>query len=165
MPVGHPLQADDRYGFTLRSMIADALREFFAHERDVELGRWRSKKHPAWTAVLAAHVDMVNFRHDNGVQAFEVDNRERRYSQWSIELQDVAAEYFAAHPEPKPWHDAKPGEVWVVSAYEEPIAMTVFESDFGGLLFRQNDREGTTWAIDTPVITSARRIFPEVSDD
>ena len=147
-----------------------ALREFFAHERDVELGRWRWPENPDYV-VYPPRPGV--YGRGRGVQV--LNEKVGRFADcWETPGVNSPADagayaasraYFAAHPEPKPWHGAKPGEVWVVSAYEEPIVMTVFESDFGGLRFRQNDRDGTTWAIDTPVITSARRIFPEVSDD
>lgn len=138
-----------------------ALREFFLHERDKELGRWRSKKNPNWTA--AVDLGAVHFRNDDGIHSFSVDLRGRDYSRWVVELREVAKEYFAAHPEPKPWDSAEPGEVWELTYLPlgEPKKTRPFGVDSSGK-FRTT--QGVR--IDPfPEIVDGRRIWPEVVRD
>ena len=87
---------DDRVRYLLRDSTI-ALREFFLAERDAELGRWRSKEHPEY---------VVYPKHDGSVLVVLEGAGEGAYHY------RVAVEYFAAHPERQPWHDAQPGEVW-----------------------------------------------------
>ena len=103
---------------------AVTLIEYGAHkalaERDAALGRWRSVEHP----------DVVSYprdSNDNGDHALLVDETTgvnvfiRRTLDgivWAGGIgfwRKVAAEYWAAHPEPKPWEQAKPHEVWVLT--------------------------------------------------
>jgi len=151
--------AVDSEGLTtfLTNHGTDALREFFLHEQDKELGRWRSQLHPEWTAV--ADLDVVHFRHDGGIRSFSVRLKSRDYSGWTLELREVAQEYLADHPEPKPWHDKKPGEVWELTYLPlgEPKRTRPFTVDsFGGFRNTQGVRVGLSHEI-----TAARRIWPE----
>lgn len=142
---------------------SQALREFFQHERDQELRRWRWPAEPhilvyeTHTSVLV--VDEV--RPGRTPSLYTAEDVEGRHGQFA----EAARAYFAAHPEPKPWHDAKPGEVWVVRVTDVDLVMTVHESNYGGLRFRLNDQEGTIYALDTPSIREGRRIWPESSDE
>lgn len=153
-----------------------ALREFFRDERDEELGRWRSDADPNWTAVLVEDVKVVEFRHDDGVHTFNVHAESKDMSSWTPALQAIGREYFAAHPAPKPWQDAKPGEVWSITGPridgEAPkgpdggaIALC-FEDTSGGraesdLFFVYGDGGASDHVeISDKVITSAHRIYP-----
>lgn len=145
-----------------------ALREFFQHERDEELGRWRSKIDPNWTAVLDA--GYVKFRHDNGTHSFSLLTHEPRFFAWDETLQGIGKEYFAAHPEPKPWHDAKPGEVWELTTRKvddrwNPAVFRVSEEP-GYLAFCPVEPEYSVSHLGAKAtaITAGRRIWPEVSD-
>lgn len=93
----------------------ESLREYFRDERDRELGRWRSQSDSSWTAVVNKSESEVYFRNDDGLREFIVHLETRTYGQWVEELREIAKEYLAAHPEKKPWYDAKPGEVWVLT--------------------------------------------------
>lgn len=149
-------------GFGKGSETHKALREFFQHERDQELGRWRWPEYPEY--VVHPHPvssDEVLVRSERGGEE-RVWRGEERPGNY---LHDAARAYFAAHPEPKPWHEAMPGEVWVVRVTDEDLVMTVHESEYGGLRFRRNDRHGTIYALDTPSIREGRRIWPEVPDE
>lgn len=72
-------------------------------------------------------------------------------------LTQAARAYFAAHPVRKPWEDAKPGEVWIVTDPTGEHAYLVDDEQFYdsardyGLYFNDG------------MITAARRIWPEVS--
>lgn len=91
---------------------ADALREFFQQERDLELGRWRWPENP----------DYVVYHGNSGSDAVWVHNeREAGAIQSSARNSGDAGEtdyfaaaraYFAAHPEPKPL-PSEPHTAWV----------------------------------------------------
>lgn len=149
-----------------------ALREFFQAERDASLGRWRSKEHPDYVVYpkpTEAHerafgtgLDlMVLCETDGAMKGYVVtedDWPEGRGggSTWRA----VAREYLAAHPEPKPWHNAKPGEVWVLTYGGQPAAHVYTDRTAEGLAFL-SDR--AIVSADDPDITAGRRIFPEVN--
>lgn len=99
----------------LGGMTQQALRELFQSERDKELGLWRFADDP----------DVVAYpRNENKVTVF----CERTGTAYHWNRGDAvdpgnsggsgraaAMAYFLAHPLPKPWHRAKPGELWVLS--------------------------------------------------
>lgn len=142
----------------------EALREFFRAEEDERLGRWRSTIDAAWTVVVQADSGYVIFRHDDGERGFSVAPDQSNMPSWARELQEVAREYFDAHPEP--WHDAKAGEVWVVNfdGLKEVVCYCVASSDYtGGIGFSPIGAPIAGPGIKDTIITSARRIFPEVA--
>lgn len=89
----------------------NSLREFFLHERDAELGRWRSKQYPNWVVYTGDEPDWYRaFNEESGEW-----NHVKEGLSW-IDRPDLTAvnrEFLDAHPKPKPWHDAKSGEVWL----------------------------------------------------
>ena len=137
---------------------ANALREYFQHERDRELGRWRWPENPEWvmyqggpgsvwvfdeddpylTRIYCSEVSRVPFSHNSALGA--------------------ATAYFAAHHEPKPWHDAKPGEVWAIVTENVAEEVAVQRTPNGLWQFC----DGVVRDDELP-IESARRIWP-VSD-
>ena len=138
-----------------------ALREFFLAERDQELGRWRSNIHPDVVAYPLSE-DLVRVFTEVTGNALGVSRGER--DSWSepgeqVEmLNSVGDEYFAAHPAPKPWHDAKPGEVWVLEMDGEERAFMLDSVD-------HFDHYGSYYEKDDPRITEGRRIWPEVPSE
>lgn len=133
----------------------DALREYFQAERDRELGRWRSKKDPNFIVVpdnLKYEVTVID--EQSGMKQWVTrgggDGAERSFVV-------IAEEYFAEHPEKKPWHDASPGEVWVITTENVSDEVAVQRTDTGdwgyndGRVFRDNELK----------IETARRIWPE----
>lgn len=139
------------------SVVSDALREFFRAERDEELGRWRSKEHPDYFVrritrdeVSVVEDDSLAYKyiHRNGLEVGEWDD-----TAWG----EVAQAFFDAHPEPTPWHDAKPGEVWVIRLHGgEEFAVNAVQglagTSFVTVLGNPLGADG---------ITEGRRIFPE----
>lgn len=71
-------------------------------------------------------------------------------------------EFFAAHPEPKPWHDAKPGELWMLTVYGAEHEFFI-RSDGGSKIFAHRLDTSAEYPItgDAGVITAGRRIWPE----
>lgn len=163
------IYSSDRAAYPLIGKDAvKALRGLFLHERDQELGRWRWPENPDY--VVYRKAASASEPHPGVRVVHEATGRSRDIG---VEVNNAcdptvsmfgraARAYFAAHPEPKPWHDAKPGEVWVltVDGYEDMV-MTVHESKYGGYRFRLTDQDGTIYALDTPAITAGRRIWPE----
>lgn len=154
-----------------KQKITQAFREFFRHERDTELGRWRSKEHPEY--VVYPRDDeryglLVVNEHNPEENEYVSVNMAGETHRQDI-MRTVAREWFAAHPKPKPWHDAKPGEVWVLTV-EGIDAPCVVEDGLrvtteGGRGFR-NLAKGPPGhlGLNAPVITAGRRIWPEVSN-
>lgn len=145
------------------SQVWKALREFFQAERDEELGRWRWPENPEYVVIEGPRSDYRNQRTvvvvnertldrwwlNEGVMSAREDRPENRHA---------ARAFFEAHPEPKPWHDAKPGEVW---------ELTFSEAGGGGavaLIFHKgkfrNPQYVSRVPLDDPTITAGRRIWP-----
>lgn len=89
-----------------RAVVTQAFREFFLHERDIELERWRSKEHPEYVVYLHDDDRVRVVRESDGVSySWNRLSVTLPYGQGCAELQfqPVAREFFAAHPEPKPF--------------------------------------------------------------
>lgn len=138
-----------------------ALREFFRAEADERLGRWRDPESPDRAVykrgdrciLILDETDgdhwMVHFV-DGGLHT-EVGDAESTVVAW-----------VAAHPEPKPWQDAKPGEVWmlVTTRHEEARAYGV-EQEPDGLVFCPAFRaDFKSLNVDGAGVKSAHRIYP-----
>lgn len=150
---GVPVSIDsDGYvnaGCTNPAKAVQAMREFFRNERDKELGRWR--------VTIDGH-DYLVFDDGPRVAVLREGNPypitfSRALSEdIDSDFRNAARAYFDAHPIPKPaWHDAKEGEVWVIT-YQGVEYPAIFQAD----AFRDH---GGSWDLDR--ITAGRRIFPE----
>lgn len=126
----------------------EARKEFYQHLRDEELGRWRDPEAPNFVVYNSGieYVRVVN-------EATGCTEEYRRDRTDSSGYGETAARYFAAHPA-GPWHDAEPGEIWVL--------------EFGGdkRAYARTATLFTNW--DTPSlhptdtgIKSGYRIWPE----
>lgn len=144
-----------------------ALREFFQAEADERLGRWRWPENTNYVVYLEQPgTDWVRVYSESQSLMVRMDREKACHDYVDRTVyQNAARAYFDAHPEPKPWHDAGPAEVWDVdlptggmravtvysARHEEPIAV-----------FRDAHTQ-TEIETDDPTIRDARRIFPEVS--
>ena len=156
-----------------------ALREYLQHRRDTELGRWRDPEAPDMVVYRVPEApDMVVYRvpendDEDGRAVRVMDESTGAYaSLWERDVKHfergsmhaTAARYFAAHPEKKPWHDAKTGEVWLLKMDTEPAAFAVGVFDCDGTPYFSvpgaEDFSTKYWRI-----TAGRRIWPEESDD
>lgn len=157
---GIGIQADTMPSFNLTEDEVEALREYFRDERDRELGRWRDPEYPhifvrpnsggnpEWVGVVKDNAEGLAY------------GQFRRGDYPSLDpMSIVAHRYFAANPEKKPWHEAKPGEVWVIvgPTFEE-VACTVVRS--GGELYFE-DPVHDTFILIKGEITDGHRIWPE----
>lgn len=149
------------------SLIYSALREFFRHERDEELGRWRNPMDPSYF-VIKNEYDRVVVVNERSSRWTEVTPKiVADYPDVMVEHQ-VGARYFAAHPVPMPWHAAKDGEVWVLKTegVDERWNPTAFTVTDGGSKFVPVEPGYSISHLGrmATAIIDARRIFPEVSD-
>ena len=148
------------------TLAAVALIEYGAHkaqaERDAALGRWRSVEHPDFVAYDHGDGRIRFLRELDGVSySFARDSMSIRYPAECAEFffLVVAREFFEAHPEPepKPWLDAQPGEVWLLTVNgDDSRIVTLIGFDF-------RDFHGDYILLRSDSITAGRRIWPEVS--
>src|SRR5690625_2157557 len=164
----------DTYGNTLTNYDAldadesQALREFFQHERDRELGRWRDPESPDYVVYPPDYVaypneDTVVVLHEATGARISWTRGEAEQEVYGAMLGFVTANrYFEAHPVAKPWQDAEPGEVWEVTLEGEPhtLEMTCIDRD-GDICFFTKSRLVLTHY---PRIVWAGRLWPEVSN-
>ena len=150
---------------TAASGPGGVLIEYGAHQaqadRDAELGRWRSVEHPDFVAYDHGDGRIRFLRELDGVSySFARDYMSIRYPAECAEFPFlvVAREFFEAHPEPKPWEQAKDGEVWAltVGCGDAVVGAVLGKGGWAWL----NAKTGLV--IDLP-ITAGQRIWPEVS--
>lgn len=127
-----------------------ALREFFRAEEDERLGRWRWPENPDYVAYPQRDESVLVVHEPDGLGG-EFERGEVRDVE-PIELLAARA-YFNAHPELKPWRDAKEGDVWVLNVHGYVGAWLVRGDQF--------EDANSRLPIDTGGITAGRRIWPE----
>ena len=148
------------------SVRAVALIEYGAHkaqaQRDAELGRWRSVAYPDCIAypsdAYPESLACIVFNEATGAAHYYSDVH---FIKVDGVMDAVAAEYWAAHPvpEPKPWHDAGPGELWsLMTADGDAVYLAVVADDYGMEFVGLKDR----FSVGYTGITAGRRIWPEV---
>lgn len=133
----------------------EVLREFFQHERDKELGRWRWSDNPDF--VVYAEDDGVHnvVNEKTGLSLMATRGGVNRYDDQHA---DAARAYFEAHPERKPWHDAKPWETWVFTVDGKEQSATLDEDRE----FRDRSYHTCSWMhVTDDRISAGRRIWPE----
>lgn len=141
----------------------DALREYIIAQEDKRLGRWRWPESPS-LVVYAWNPNWVNVVNENDGDAAQhrrqdVDAaRDRNF----IAITEAAARaYFDAHPEPKPWHDAKPGDVWALTVDGEESAFYPSKSLDRAFTPVKPESGRTAVSFDSFEITAGRRIWPD----
>lgn len=165
----HPLEV---VGLGLLRSSVDALREFFRAEEDERLGRWRwPGDHDITVRVAPKHAQRGR---EGGTVMIQRDSdgyvgyRDRTSLP---EITDTAGSfvraghaYFDAHPEPKPWHDAQPGELWALRFAgddDEKEYLTQFKGTFFARISPDEDAWFDTAGLHAKEITTGRRIWPE----
>lgn len=151
-----------RRNLSMSDSEVDALREFFLHERDTELGRWRDPDSPYIVVYAPNEEGKVRVVDEHAGWGWEVSPESKAYSTSTLfNVVKAGHHYFEAHPEPKPWQDAKPGEVWVITTSNVGDEVAVLVTGAGR--FRYSD--GVLMSLTSEQITDARRVFPEVVSD
>ena len=136
----------------------EALRAFFQAERDEQLGRWRDPENPN---IVVYPIPAMNDQGDGYGRAVWVLDEAEMVSRTVLDdrhSHSSASRYFAAHldPEPRPWEEAKPGEIWEIGLLElGPSACLVTKGDFVEISKRFEV------AIGSSLIESGHRIWPE----
>ena len=149
-----------------------ALREFFRAEEDERLGRWRWPDNPDYVVYSGfddSDRDAARVLHEPSLGKVIVARGEvaRRRGVWDEEVTNphwhAARAYFDAHPEPKPWHDARLGDLWILDAAEFSGPHTVEQSDrySGGLGFRHAFTGVRGPGRTAPIIKNADRVWPK----
>ena len=131
-----------------------ALREFFRAEEDKRLGRWRDPERDSFVVYPQMSAGIIVLCETTGTSRLFADRNDVDSFRSSY-LSPSAYAYFDAHPEPKPaWHDAKPGEVWVLDVVD--IGEGAYVA--GDFTFSAADHG---IPLDCEKITAGRRIYPE----
>lgn len=159
---------NDRVAATLNE--EQALREFFLHERDDELGRWRWPENSDYVVYIAPECADYDVRitcetsGDSMVYTRSEDDGHNRDHPWESLWARAARAYFDAHPEPKPWHNAQYGEVWELDTVGTSswVVLEAGDSDEPRPVFR-DIRSMDTMSLDSASITGGRLLWkPEV---
>lgn len=103
-------------GGTKPKRYTDALREFFLHERDQELGRWRWPEDPDYVVYQACDDRVLVVDEETGNSK---PFRRFRSVFLNSGYNGAARAYFLAHPEPKPWMEVPEG-VYAVTREVHP---------------------------------------------
>ena len=143
------------------NLVSSALREYFQAERDEELGRWRDPENPDMVCYpIAYDTDAVLVMYEG--------DRTRYYttrSTWKdvtpYYVSETAGRYFAAHPEPKPWEGAEPGEFWILTVDEKTNPYKIWTDTQRVRRFERVERPYTAISLNDPRITAGRRVWPE----
>lgn len=123
------IEQQDNYSYTIHPTYGqtclvhakdlEEMREHFRRERDTELGRWRHPDHPDYVVYpQAAREDNPRclVLHEPTGETNLITRRQVTSGVISVSQADIVAlAYFAAHEAPKPWHDAAPGEIWLLT--------------------------------------------------
>jgi hypothetical protein len=159
-PANVPRQDLVRIESWLDPRQVDALREFFRHEEDERLGRWRWPEYPEYTAYPRPDGYVRVLREEDGTS--EVFLRQDVEADGGNLPALAARAFFAAHPEAKPWHDAKPDEVWALTLHGKEIAyIRIDDPDIGEWASVSPNEHARFLALNAFGLTAGRRIWPE----
>lgn len=123
------IEQQDSYSYTIHPTYGqtclvhakdlEEMRDHFRRERDTELGRWRHPDHPDYVVYPQAGREdnpRCLVLHEPTGETTLITRRQVMSDIISVSQADIVArDYFLAHEEPKPWHDAAPGETWDVT--------------------------------------------------
>ena len=155
---------DSVTGFTLTGQSVQALREYFEHEEDKRLNRWRWPEKPEFVVYRDSEaLDCVYVFDESDPEAGSVTIWRGSDLDWPY-FQPAAQAYFKAHPEPKPWHAAKPNELWELRVQGSLLDPEVYRMshEYGETaIFRPvNNPQRVLFRCDSPDIVDATRIYP-----
>ncbi|WP_424462975.1 hypothetical protein [Pseudoclavibacter helvolus] len=132
----------------------EGLREFFQAQADERLDRWRDPEQPERVVYRYGDDRLLILDETDG------DHWMAHFIEGGLhtevgDAESTVAAWLAAHPEPKPWQDAEPGELWsVTTANQEDVRCFVVHNE--PISFVTTD--DTHHFLDA--IVSAHRIYP-----
>lgn len=155
---------DHANGYLSTETAMDA-EEFFQAKHDNEIGRWRCAADPEYVVypdALRVHGARSGIRVWN-----ERTGVSRHYA--NVEgvdglggyFDEAARAYFEAHPERKPWHDAKPGQVWALTVDGAESAFYPSKSLARAFTPVAPETGRTAVSMDSFEITDGRKIWPK----
>lgn len=144
----------------------EALREYFQHERDRELGRWRDPDNPDFVVYRRPKRD-----DELGRAVWVLDETTATgYTYWEkstpawpgkyAQMWKAAERYYEAHPEPRPWDEAETGEIWELTDPDGHKQLWVKWVKTERGLWRSIHSSKPTY-YDAKNATAGRRIWPE----
>ena len=153
--------------FEPKKDVTRAFREYFQHERDQELGRWRDPEDPNMVVNLEESMAAIYVRDEvtNTSYVFygkadveKILAHPRNYPASFVRFAETALRYYKAHEPDPEWWSAKPGEVWVLTRWGTEELYLVAGDEFISLdLAVIVDLDGDS-------ITAGRRVWPEQED-
>lgn len=164
---GRTLSIDSRGGAWLNlSAIRIApddlllLREYVIAEQDERLGRWRWPENPDYVFYATPQGCRI-IRESTGTH-FSWNRSWLTYEGiMQNESSAAARAYFDAHPEPKPWHEAKDGEIWALTVDGLDLVFKVGEVSFIQLHISRDENPIVQPEFTSNRITAGRRVWPE----
>lgn len=149
----------------LAPLTAMDAEEFFQAKRDDELGRWRWPENPDYV-VMDDGLNFVKILHE---PSMETTTWERGWKNTRSVADEAGVAYFEAHPERKPWQEAKPGETWrltVTDRNPDDFDLTFNVIGVEGYIDARFARAQVSgqqmeYPVDSPAIVAGRRIWPE----
>lgn len=149
--------------FAVDSQVGQAIAEFYQKRRDSNLGRWRDPVNSDFVVYWNTKDDVAEIRSIFN----EATGESHAYplERWEAELLDaetIEGRFYDAHPlpkvEPKPWHEATHGEVWIVDGTARAVTNPLPGS---GSPIRFVDVDSIRPAIDvmSPNIQEAYRVW------
>ena len=149
-----------------QSEWGQTLREFFRAEEDERRGRWRWPENPDYVVYLDDGDAMVMSEADPRRSPDRIPRRYLDDPKGSLGWGEFAARaYFDAHPELKPWHTARAGEVWALTVHGVEAAFLRIDGDRGAWAVYDPAAWSPLLALNAYGITDGRRIWPEASSD
>lgn len=142
----------------LHNDYIEVLREYFRDERDRELGvwRWGNERGKQYLVSKLGYGDKFRVVREEHYE--QLDWAPEQYNSLAHSGNDMVKAiqaYQEAHHEKKPWHDAKPGEVWELTTTHIPNKVTAW-STFEGVFMD----ESQNWVTGMDIL-DGRRIWSE----
>ncbi len=135
-----------------------ALREFFQHERDEELGRWRWPENPQYVVYPRGDSGVRVLDEGSGIGSARLIHRNGDPDNPTAEYQAAYA-YFEAHSERKPWDTASAGELWAFKT-DPGTRETLWERDASESHWHLPGQTRAELGIHFTIVTG-RKIWPE----
>lgn len=146
--------------------VVIGLREFFQHERDEELGRWRWPENPEYVVYLRNDGQACVFNEATGVTVYRfrgehehLEELRRQSGEEVMPHTHAARAYFEAHPERKPWDTASAGELWAFKT-DPGTRETLWERDASESHWHLPGQTKAELGIHFTIVTG-RKIWPE----